>query len=521
MKWFTTMTAVLYLLTTPSFADYEEQTGNGDDEIFLPHSIPSTDELYPNLVTSRLLRRDEQGRLIYIPDSKGNRVPDFSYVGYRNGEVDIPNVPVVKTLSPVSGDNRTRIQDAINEISNLPLVNGFRGALLLRAGVFRVSGDLKITKSGVVIRGSGSGSTGTRILSTSRSQITVVRFLGSGGASETGETGDDTRKTIQGQYIPIGTRTVTVDSDHRFKVGDRVFINQTRNSAWVSLLGMGQYGWSPSSYTFDYKRTIVAVNGNKITLDAPLVEPIDKQYGNAHLTTYSWNGRLENVGIENLQLDSVYSSSTDESHAKDGVEFANTENGWMRNVEAFHFVGGAVKIQKSSSNISVLDSKCIDPISKITGGRRYSFNVEGQRNLIFNCLSRNGRHDYVTGARVCGPNAFVRSRSQLQRGDNGPHHRWATGGLFDNIVGNGQLNVRNRKDMGSGHGWAGSQTMVWNSTSKTMLIESPPKHVNWVIGGKGDINGDRGYEELTNQTPWPQSLYEQQMCDRLGKFCSN
>lgn len=44
--------------------------------------------------------------------------------------------------------------------------------------------------------------------------------------------------------------------------------------------------------------------------------------------------------------------------------------------------------------------------------------------------------------------------------DDGPHHRWSTGLLFDNIK-TGLINVQNRADSGSGHGWTGAQVMLW------------------------------------------------------------
>src|SRR3954468_9428367 len=79
-----------------------------------------------------LMSIDLNGKLIYHPDSHGNIVPDFSWVGYKHGEVPIPSVAVVKTISAVSGDNLNNIQSAINELElRTPDVNGFRGTLLL------------------------------------------------------------------------------------------------------------------------------------------------------------------------------------------------------------------------------------------------------------------------------------------------------------------------------------------------------------------------------------------------------
>lgn len=477
-------------------------------------------------VFSVLLKKTPDGHLSPVPDSQGNTIPDFSWVGYRNGEIDIPTVPVVKTISPVPGDNLKNIQDAVDAVSAMPLVNGFRGAILLKPGTYNISEPIKISSSGVVIRGSGTGSDGTLVIATAPSQkIAVFNFAGGGDIQITGTTANLRRKTVLDSYLPFGSRVLTVDSNHAFKVGDRVIVKHTHNNAWINLINMAQYGWTQDIYVFNYKRNILSISGNKITIDAPLVEPIDKKYGDAELIAYSWPSRIENTGIENIRLDSVYSSATDENHTMNGVYFAYTENAWVRNVDVYHTIYSAVNVAQSSSNISVLNSKMIDPISQITGERRYSFNISGQRSLVRGCYARNGRHDYVTGARTAGPNVFTENQAVNQYSDIGPHHRWATGTLFDSITADGSINVQNRTSSGSGHGWAGAETMLWNCTAQKIVIQSPPNFINWAIGSKATVTYTGtwvtapGYKELTGQTAWPQSLYEQQMCDRLGKLC--
>jgi hypothetical protein len=129
-----------------------------------------------------------------------------------------------------------------------------------------------------------------------------------------------------------------------------------------------------------------------------------------------------------------------------------------------------------------------DPISVIDGGRRYCFNVNGDRCLVQNCTTRRGRHDYVNGSRTPGPTVFYNCTASLQNADLGPHHRWSTGILLDNIIGSGQLRVQDRADSGSGHGWSGSQIMFWNCTAGDIVIQDPPSyHRNWAIGCVGPI----------------------------------
>jgi hypothetical protein len=173
----------------------------------------------------------------------------------------------------------------------------------------------------------------------------------------------------------------------------------------------------------------------------------------------------------------------------------------------------------------------LDPKSIIDGGRRYSFNVDGQRSLVQNCTTRNGRHDYVNGSRTCGPNVFYNSTATLQNSDIGPHHRWSTGILFDNLTGNGSMDVQNRLDMGSGHGWSGGQIMFWNCNAARMVIQDPPgDEINWAIGcicpnitGVGDATTEPIgliQSQGTRISAVP-SLFIAQLNDRLAILSNN
>src|SRR6516165_7475780 len=135
------------------------------------------------LSTSSLVYPGADGNLIYQPDARGNRIEDFSMVGYQTGIVPLPDtpggvtVPVQVVLSPTSGDQKSRIQNAINQVSQLSLDgSGYRGAVLLRAGEYPISGQLRITASGVVLEGEGtSPTTGTRLRATGTSQRTLIQ----------------------------------------------------------------------------------------------------------------------------------------------------------------------------------------------------------------------------------------------------------------------------------------------------------------------------------------------------------
>jgi hypothetical protein len=445
-----------------------------------------------------------------------NQIPDFSNAGYRGGGVSIPDLPVKETLNPVVGDCRQMIQAAIDRVSALPLdANGYRGAVLLRAGVYAVEGTLSIRASGVVLRGEGNAVTGTVLIATQKSQhnFIVLQGSGSGYAEVTG-----TKVRITTAFVGTGTKTIDVAAGHSFIVGDKVVIQKTPNEEWIDVLDMRQYGWTASGYRTTYERQIVSVDANKLTLDIPIVDPIQLEYGGGEVFKSAINGRISNSGVEHVRIESFFASGNDENHGWNAIVLNRVENGWVRNVVAKYFGYACVNLQNMSRFITVEDCAMIDPISVTTGSRKYSFNLEGNStsNLFQRCMTWGGRHDYVSGSKVPGPNVFLDCIADNTFADIGPHHRWSTGQLYDNVYG-GQIRVQNRGASGSGHGWAGAQTLFWNCQSykSDIEVESPPTAKNWGIGCVGQNQTNTGYWESWGTPVLPRSLYLQQLEERL------
>lgn len=482
----------------------------------------------PPVNSTALVYVDASGKLAYnkYPNQGEteliNQVPDFSNAGYAGGGVSIPSAPVVRTLSPQAGDNRARIQAVIDEVEALPMgANGFRGAILLNAGTYDVEGTLTIEASGVVLRGAGQGTSGTILRATRRAQHTLIEVKGTG--SGFGEV-TSSRRLISDTYVPTGAKSFNLENTNGLAVGDRIIVTRTPNQAWIDLLDMAQYGWTASSYNMSYERIITAISGNSITLNAPVVDPIQTRYGGGRVARNTVTGRIQKSGVENMRLVSVFLNDNDEEHGWYGIELLRAENCWVKNVTAQYFGYACVSIGNTSLYNTVEDCAMLDPKSLTDGGRKYSFNLENNAsfNLFQRCFTRGGRHDYVTGSRVPGPNVFLDCVAAETFSDIGPHHRWSTGLLFDNILG-GQMRVQNRGASGSGHGWAGAQTMFWNcrSVRSNVLVESPAGARNWGIGVVGLSFSGNGFWESTNRHIQPRSLYISQLRDRLGDAAVN
>lgn len=464
------------------------------------------------------------GKLVYTPYANEgqtnavNVIPDFSNCGYMGGGVVLPDVPVKKTISPVEGDDRLNIQDAIDYVSGLtPDANGFRGAVYLNPGTYDVNGELYIKTSGVVLRGAGQGKDGTILKDTA---LTANDFLTVIGSSTTAwiET-PGTRQRITTSYVPSGVKTFSIASTVGYSVGDPIIVLRTPNDQWITDLDMAQYGWTASSYAIGYERKITAINGNEITLDIPVVQAMEDKYGGGAVYKYTAPGRISQCGVEGLRLESVYADDTDENHGWTAIAMKYVEDSWVRDVTALYFGYSCVHMQDAVRRVTVQDCAMKDAKSQLTGGRRYSFCIEGKSslNLVQRCYTDEGRHDCVTGSRVPGPNVFLDVYNTDTHADAGPHHRYATGILFDNIN-TGQLYVQNRKAMGSGHGWAGAQNIFYNSyATSAMKVESPLGAKNFGLGGDAASKTGAGYWEDFGTYITPRSLYLQQLKDRLGQ----
>jgi pectin methylesterase-like acyl-CoA thioesterase len=471
--------------------------------------------------TSKHVQLNKDGSLKYIPDSEGNTFPDFSKVGCYQNSKPLPVIRVVKTIEATGDKSQQVLQSAIDEVSKLPLdKNGFRGAILLKKGIYPIPGNIHISASGIVLRGEGNE---TKLIATGKGQRNLIVAGGTGSLKEIA----GTRKQITDHYIAVGSTSFTLSSSKGLKVGDSIIVFRPGTQKWIDDLKMNQIEvrdtttkqWTAAEYDLQFERIITRVEGNRISIDNPIVMAMEDQYGGGEIYRYSFIGRINNVAVENLLCESEYNGDTDEDHGWEAVHFNKIENGWVRNVTSVYFGYSCVDLGYQSRNITVIDCKCLDAKSKIEGGRRYSFNNDGQMNLFMNCFASEGRHDFVTGAKVCGPNVFYNCKAEKAHADIGPHHRWAMGTLYDNIISDGEINAQDRGNWGTGHGWSGVNQIFWNCQASKSAIQSPwVLGKNYVIGLKGEKYAGRlegrleaEWEGQNRAGLMPVSLYQAQL----------
>jgi hypothetical protein len=387
---------------------------------------------------------------------------------------------------------------------------------LLEKGVYEVSGSLLIKASGVVLRGSGMNA--TTLLATGTDRRTLIRVAGVNDREMEKEV-----NVVDG-YVPVNAMHLRVAGT--FQIGDRVLVHRPSTAEWIKLLGMETFGggisalgWKPGQRDVYWDRRVMAVDGDGITLDAPLTTALDTAYGGGKVAVYHWPGRIENVGIENLRCRSVYDvhNPKDEAHSWMAITMENLSDAWVRQVIVEHFAGSAVDVLETANRVTVEDCKYLSPISEIGGQRRNAFITMGGQTLFQRLYSERAFHDFSVGYCAPGPNAFVQCQSYYPYSISGAIDSWASGILFDVVNVDAQvLSYGNREQDGQGAGWCAANSLFWNCTAARINCYRPPGAQNWSYGSWAQFGGD-GYWNESNSTIQPRSFYYTQLAERLGQ----
>jgi hypothetical protein len=410
-----------------------------------------------------------------------------------------PTVAGRLTVEATPGDMTAAIQAALDGVGRLPPdAAGFRGAVVLGRGTFHVGGTLHLRASGVVLRGAGQGEDGTVLVCEGTTQHNLIEVAGSGSRGY-----DLPREAtaITDDYVPVGATAFDVADTGRLRVGQTVWVDRPATPAWLAAIGMDRIpphrsppehdgervqAWD-ATYHLRFDRVVTAVAGHRVTVDAPLANAFEQRFGGGTVYPYHFEGRIEHVGVENLRAVSAFvgkPTDDDEHHGWIAVDLSKVQNAWVRDVTCVRFGFGLANVGRDAKWVTVQDCSCLDPVSQITGGRRYSYNLAGELTLVQRCYSREGRHDFAVDSRVPGPNAFVACWAERAHDDAGPHHRWSVGTLFDNVD-TQVIDLQDRLNMGSGHGWAGANSVMWNCRVDEFRLQDPPTAHNWAIGTVG------------------------------------
>ena len=479
------------------------------------------------------------------------RLPDFSYAGYHAGESPIPTVPQVASVKDhgckgdgVTDDTRA-FQAALDAAST--------GALLVPKGRYLLTGRLILRKSGVVIRGEGSGPDGTILFwSKSLQELTGVIYPWNWGTSgllrlAPPATSVATRAALAktadhppsldlalGKLLTTvtaeakrGDSTFEVSAATAIKAGQYLVLTLT-DPADKSLNSHLHNGQGSNEYNQDMPlRWVVrakAVIGNRITLSQPLRFDI-RLIWKPVINGYS---PIEESGIENLRFefpDRTYPGHQLES-GFNAFSLEGALNCWARNIVIRNCDNGP-SIEELSKHCSVLDlvqlphaTLAVD--GHISGHHGFSFNINSHDNLL---SGFDFKAVFIHGVSV-GYNASGNvSRNGKGADLNLDHHSRSP---FENLYSNLDLGLGGSPflpfSVGGGDALrSGARGTVWNVRSAKGPVEPPPfAYVQYnVLGTTKDLmTQDREWLEiLTGLTP--ADLYQSQLERRLALAVSS
>jgi hypothetical protein len=478
---------------------------------------------------------DSSGKLVYRTLPHGDRIADFSYAGYMGGGVPLPRVPVARMLAPSGGDDTAAIQKAIDEVSALPIKNGLRGAIVLKPGTFLCSQTINIAASGVVLHGSSPLEGGTTLKLTGDPHVAIAIS----GKQQIQVVGTPTH--IADTYVPSGAQSITLDDASAFAAGDSIRITRNTTPQWLHFMGMDSMvrDGQPETWVgprISTVRTVTARQGNVVMLDVPLTDSYDRTYlppEGAEVAKVTITGTIEQDAVESLHILAPPRQVAFDDPLFRAINLSGLRDGWIRDVLIDDATEG-IDAAGDTSRITIENVVIHHKTSITSPAKPADFSARGTQLLILRCGSTGNDEFFVmTGARNQGPNVVLDSEFHGD-GRIQPHQRWSTGFLVDNTrVPQGGIDLMNRGEMGSGHGWTMGWGVVWNSAASNLVIQNPPGAANWSIGTsgaetsapmkimgqrRGDAGPDlpKGFIESPGKRVMPESLYRAQLAERLG-----
>ncbi len=486
---------------------------------------------------SRWVHLGPDGKLLYAHSPRGDRIPDFSSAGYRGGGVALPTVPArVKVVPTSSADDTPIIQAALDKVASLPLnANGERGAVELAPGAFHLMGTLHMTVSGVVLRGSGAAGDNPTTLELTGSPHFAVEI---GGEFHQRTLAPPT--TLIDTYVPVGATVIHVADPSGIHPGDLLDVVKPVTPQWIHFMGMDHLSRDGQPETWlkgdiGVRRRVTAVSGNAVTLEVPLMDSFDAKFYpgiQPAVTRIEVTGQIAGIGVENLRISAPDRTIAYRVDAEfDGILMNNVVDSWLR-LLAFVDTTNSVSIERNAERLTLAVVLVTQHSSVTTAAKPFDFSISGSQILLDRCGGEGDKVTYVaTQSTSEGPFVVLHCRFAGDGQIEG-HQRWSTGLLVDSCaVPSGNINLRNRGEMGSGHGWAIGWSVLWNNQAGDFIVQNPPGGANWSIGdigrqssapmptpgkGKGLFPLPGGIVDSPGKHVQPASLYLEQLRERLG-----
>ena len=501
-------------------------------------------------------------------------IQDFSYAGYRRGEVEIPtpntrvlNAVVQYGADPTGVTDSTRaIQTALDAAGNMG-----GGVVLLQPGIYKISlpspggsSVLRISKNNTILRGSGADQTFLLNQSTVMRSRSIISIRG-----------DDDATPVISQPLTADVlspvKRLHVANAGSFRVGDIVGIRWDFTRNWIDEHGQSAVwkagGVAPTPAI--YQREVMAVNAAEgwIETDIP-ARYYHLMRDNARVEKYQ--NRIRECGVEGLSVGNlqhpgkgwqsedylVSGTGAYDVHASWVINFNRARNCWARDVHSYqpegnsftcHVLSNGILIQ-GSSNITLRNCSMKRPEYGGSGGNGYMFRMtNGNDCLVDHCLADFSRHGFVNSHAGSSGNVFHKCEDRntksstgdtgyIQTGGDGSdnHMHFSHSSLWD------QCHAYESWWEAVHRGWnyqalAAAHCVYWNTSGSGSamlnggtIVRSGQARYGYVIGTHGAQNGIE-LRETGNSLPLdiaegegkgralsPSSLYQDQLTRRLG-----
>jgi uncharacterized repeat protein (TIGR02543 family) len=504
-------------------------------------------------------------------------IQDFSYAGYKRGEVILPTVtgPVFDVTGygadPTGATDST---DAIQSAINAAAAAG-GGVVFLPAGEFRVSPQgsanqcLRVSSSNLVIRGAGAAQ--TFLLNTSRSMNGKSVIQVSPTSTSLGTAQDITAN------LPGPTHRIPVENAGAFARGNIVRLQWNFTSDWVTETKQQTWWGTSSPGNAIYYREVVAVDPTAgwIELDVPTRYWI-KTRESPSVRTIS--GLLRNIGIESLSIGNLqhngsgwgendYSDSATaafDAHASYLIRCANVRDSWITgvssrqaatNTSTCHLLSNGILLV-NCLRITVQNCQMRRPQYGGGGGNGYMYRLQNSNEcLVRNCIADFSRHGFVISHGGTSGNVFLQcedretgratgssSSGYTTDGEGSDNHQYFShSNLWDQChVHNSFFTAHHRALFGGTppHGVTSAHGVYWNTSgsgtryddSANPIVKSEQLNYGYVIGTRatsgtashasnptgGNTSPADHLEGIgSGATLQPQSLYLDQLSRRL------
>jgi hypothetical protein len=462
-------------------------------------------------------------------------LPDFSYAGYHFSEKDIPAVTSKKyfkvtDFGALPNDEKSD-EDGIQAAIDAAEKNTGGGVVFFPPGKYVLVADtnnrkqIKISKSNIVLKGSGSGPGGTEIYQANmwiNNRLIVFKPADAKPEKLATVTGNATRESFWIEVADAGSLKVGQDVLLRHKSEEYTrlyFAPLELKPVWTRLFGE-KGGMQVSEI-----HTIEKIEGKKVKFKNPLHLDITQvKSTNWDLSTYT---SIEECGVEDILFTSNWKTYPEEFvHHKNeihdyaylalGMEYAR--NSWIRNCQfhdwnegPFLRAGYAVTIE----NVVFKGKKGHASVHARTG-----YGV-----LIRNCHFNGAQHHGAgTGYGAAGTVITQCSLGSDQNFDIHSGQPYAT--LFDDIDGGVFYNLGGPEP---GHPHHGKHLVLWNFYHKSAKDQQynfwdMSRRRNYTIaqpilvGFRSDnkvVFENAGINESQGTAVKPRSLFEAQLLLRL------